>query len=70
MEEYLQVIGAVIFASASGLSILRFSAMRKNTSIQEMQQTYATTTQSLFSSFNSKEYLQMPQILSSHIIHW
>jgi hypothetical protein len=33
----------------------------KNMLVQNMQQTYATTTQSLFSTFNSKEYLEMSQ---------
>jgi hypothetical protein len=43
------------------VSIFQFSSMRKNMLIQNMQQTYATTTQSLFSAFNSKDYLEMSQ---------
>jgi hypothetical protein len=31
----------------------------KNMLVQNIQQTYATTTQALFSTFNSKEYLEM-----------
>jgi hypothetical protein len=59
LGEFLQVISPVIYAGALVISILQFSSMRKSMLVQNMQQTYATTTQALFSTFNSKEYLEM-----------
>ena len=61
LGEFLQIISPVIYAGALVLSIIQFSSMRKNMLVQNMQQTYATTTQALFSTFNSKEYLEMSQ---------
>lgn len=55
------MISPVIYAGALILSILQFSSMRKSMVIQSMQQTYATTTQALFNSFNSKENFEMSQ---------
>jgi hypothetical protein len=61
LGEILQVISPVIYAGALILSIVQFSSMRKSMLVQNIQQTYASTTQSLFSTFNSKEYLEMSQ---------
>src|SRR5919197_2334691 len=61
LGEFLPAISPVIYAGALVLSILQFSSMRKSMLVQNMQQTYATTTQALFSTFNSKEYLEMSQ---------
>lgn len=61
LGEILQIISPVIYAGALVLSIIQFSSMRKNMLVQNMQQTYATTTQALFNTFNSKEYLEMSQ---------
>jgi hypothetical protein len=61
LGELLQIISPVIYAGALVLSIIQFSSMRKNMLVQNIQQTYATTTQALFSTFNSKEYLEMSQ---------
>jgi hypothetical protein len=59
LGEFLQIISPIIYAGTLVLSIIQFSSMRKNMLVQNMQQTYATTTQSLFSTFNSKDYLEM-----------
>jgi hypothetical protein len=61
LGEFLQMISPVIYAGALVLSILQFSSMRKSMLVQNMQQTYATTTQALFSTFSSREYLEMSQ---------
>jgi hypothetical protein len=61
LGEFLQVITPVIYGSALVLSVLQFSSMRKSMLTQSVQQTYATTTQALFSTFNSKEYFEMSQ---------
>jgi hypothetical protein len=61
LGEFLQVISPVIYAGALILSILQFSSMRKSMVTQSTQQTYATTTQALFNTFNSKEYFEMSQ---------
>lgn len=61
LGEFLQVISPVIYAGALVLFILQFSSMRKSMLVQNMQQTYATTTQALFSTFSSREYLEMSQ---------
>src|SRR5437899_2925386 len=57
----LQVITPDIYGSALVLSVLHFSSMRKSMLTQSVQQTYATTTQVLFSTFNSKKYFEMSQ---------
>jgi hypothetical protein len=61
LGEFLQIISPIIYAGTLVLSIIQFSSMRKNMLVQNMQQTYATTTQSLFSTFNSKDYLEMSE---------
>jgi hypothetical protein len=61
LGEFLQIISPVIYAGALLVSIAQFSSMRKNMFIQNMQQAYASTTQALFSMFNSKDYLEMSQ---------
>jgi hypothetical protein len=61
LGEFLQIISPIIYAGALLVSIAQFSSMRKNMFIQNMQQAYASTTQALFSMFNSKEYLEMSQ---------
>ncbi|MFL6321143.1 MAG: hypothetical protein ACJ72Q_11765 [Nitrososphaeraceae archaeon] len=61
LGEYIQIISPIIYGGALIVSILQFSAMKKSMSSQSVQQTYATTTQVLFNSLNSKEYLQMSQ---------
>ena len=53
LGEFLQVISPVIYAGALVLSILQFSSMRKSMLVQNMEQTYATTTQALFSTFTA-----------------
>ena len=71
LGEFLQIISPVIYAGALVVSKFQFSSMRKNILVQNMQQTYATTTQALFSMFNSKEYLEMSRVLLFlNIIHW
>jgi hypothetical protein len=47
LGEYIQIISAIIYATSLGLTIFQISAMRKSMLIQNMQQTYATTTQNL-----------------------
>jgi hypothetical protein len=61
LGEYIQIISPIIYGGALIISILQFSAMKKNMFSQSVQQTYATTTQLLFNNINSKEYLQMSQ---------
>src|ERR687887_111542 len=61
VAEYIQIISPIIYGGALIVSILQFSAMKKGTSTQSVQQTYASTTQVLFNNLNSKEYLQMSQ---------
>ena len=59
LGEYIQIISAIIYATSLGLTIFQISAMRKSMLVQNMQQTYATTTQNLYNNFHSKEYLEM-----------
>jgi hypothetical protein len=61
LGEILQIISPVIYAGALILSIIQFSSMRKSMLVQNIQQTYASTTQALFNTFNTKEYLEMTQ---------
>jgi hypothetical protein len=61
LGEFLQIISPVIYAGALVVSIFQFSSMRKNMLVQNMQQTYASTAQALFGTFNSNEYLEMSQ---------
>ena len=61
LGEYIQIISPIIYGGTLIVSILQFSAMKKSMFSQSVQQTYATTTQVLFNSLNSKEYLQMSQ---------
>jgi hypothetical protein len=59
LGDYIQIISAIIYATSLGLTIFQISAMRKSMLIQNMQQTYATTTQNLYNNFHNKEYLEM-----------
>lgn len=58
--EILQVVTPVIYASALFIYISVFIHEKKYAH-SNLQQTYATTTQSLFNAFTSKEYLEMSQ---------
>jgi hypothetical protein len=72
LGEYIQIISAIIYATSLGLTIFQISAMRKSMLIQNMQQTYATTTQNLYNNFHNKEYLEMTmeRLLFHNTIHW
>jgi hypothetical protein len=59
LEDYVQIISATIYAAALLITILQFSAMRKNMSVQSIQQTYTTAMQTLSKNFSSKEYYEM-----------
>ena len=59
LGDYVQIISATIYAAALLITILQFSAMRKNMFIQSVQQTYTTAMQTLSKNFSSKEYYEM-----------
>jgi hypothetical protein len=62
--EILDVITPIIYASGLDwilLPVLPFSSMKKSLLTQNLQQSYTTTTLSLFIAFTCKEYLKMPQ---------
>jgi glycerol-3-phosphate O-acyltransferase len=59
LGDYVQIISATIYAAALLITILQFSAMRKNMFIQSVQQTYTIAMQTLSKNFSSKEYYEM-----------